>query len=137
MHAFPIPFHPGSLLQLLFTVLALVMAGVRTTSDKRDRQIHHGSWIIKAGLWLVAMVFPFFLPPSIITAYCACACGWGRGAGAPGVLALCWGHIRSLLRRPLFPRIEHPPIPKINPSCSLAGAVWLAAVPPGAAGDRG
>ncbi|KFM24734.1 putative serine incorporator [Auxenochlorella protothecoides] len=63
---------------LLFGSLALVMMGVKRTSDRRDTQLHHGSWLIKAALWTVCILLPFLLPPSVINAY-----SWVARFGSP------------------------------------------------------
>lgn len=69
------PPHPAPPFQLLFGSLALVMMGVKRTSDRRDTQLHHGSWLIKAALWTVCILLPFLLPPSVINAYCESTLG--------------------------------------------------------------
>lgn len=61
---------------LLFGGLAVVMLGVRYKADRRDRLLHHGSWLLKAGVWLLAMVLPFFFPNGLVSAY-------GESGGAP------------------------------------------------------
>lgn len=54
-----------------FGLMSLVLVGVRTTADPRDRHIQHGSWAIKGFLWLLFNILPFFLPNAAIDAY-----GW-------------------------------------------------------------
>lgn len=49
--------------------LSAALVGVQYTSDRRDRMLHHGSWSIKALLWAVANVVPFFLPNGLVWAY--------------------------------------------------------------------
>jgi hypothetical protein len=64
---------------LFFSFMALALLGVRYTSDKRDRYLHHGNWMVKLGLWLAFCVLPFFFPNGLINMY-----GWLAhfGAGA-------------------------------------------------------
>lgn len=74
----------------MFGSLALVMVGVRRTSDRRDRYLHHGSWLIKAGLWIVCMVFPFFLPNGAVNAYGMPGCGFSVGSVKVVYRAYCY-----------------------------------------------
>ena len=57
---------------MMFAALAATMVGVKYKSDKRDVYLHHGSWAIKAALWLACNLLPFFLPVGLINAYCEC-----------------------------------------------------------------
>lgn len=54
---------------LLFAILSAVMIGVRYKSDKRDRHLHHGGWLVKVVLWLFFNVVPFFFPIGLVNAY--------------------------------------------------------------------
>jgi hypothetical protein len=61
-----------STLQILFMAMALIMsfpAPVKYKSDWRDAYLHHGSWAIKAGLWLAFTVLPFFFSNPLVNAY--------------------------------------------------------------------
>lgn len=58
-----------SCLQLLFAGLAVVMLGVRSKGDRRDRYLHHGSWLIKLVLWLAFNILPFLFPNPVVNAY--------------------------------------------------------------------
>ena len=58
---------------LFFGTLAVVMVGVRYKTDKRDMYLHHGSWLVKAGLWLLFNCLPFLFPNPVVNAYCASA----------------------------------------------------------------
>lgn len=64
--------------QVLFGSLAVVMLDVRYKSDKRDAGLHHGHWLLKAGLWLACNVLPFFLPVGVVGAY-----SWLARFGSP------------------------------------------------------
>lgn len=63
---------------VLFGSLAVVMLDVRYKSDKRDAGLHHGHWLLKAGLWLACNVLPFFLPVGVVGAY-----SWLARFGSP------------------------------------------------------
>ncbi|XP_077231531.1 serinc-domain containing serine and sphingolipid biosynthesis protein [Tasmannia lanceolata] len=53
---------------LFFTILALIMIGVKDQNDKRDSW-HHGGWIAKMIVWALLTVLMFFLPNVVITIY--------------------------------------------------------------------
>ncbi|EFN58848.1 hypothetical protein CHLNCDRAFT_48549 [Chlorella variabilis] len=63
---------------VLFGALAVVMAGVQHKSDRRDRSLHHGHWLLKAGLWALCNALPFFLPVGVVGAY-----SWLARFGSP------------------------------------------------------
>lgn len=54
------------------------MAGVQHKSDRRDRSLHHGHWLLKAGLWALCNALPFFLPVGVVGAY-----SWLARFGSP------------------------------------------------------
>lgn len=59
---------------ILFSGLALVMsfpAPVKYKDDWRDAYIHHGGYLVKAMLWLVCNIVPFFFSNGVITVYAA------------------------------------------------------------------
>lgn len=67
----PLPFVHVPL-QLLFAVLALVMAfpgPVKYKSDWRDRGLHHGGYFVKVALWMGFNILPFFFPNGLVNAY--------------------------------------------------------------------
>ncbi|KAK9144979.1 hypothetical protein Sjap_004882 [Stephania japonica] len=53
---------------LFFTILSLIMIGVKNQKDPRDR-LHHGGWMMKIVSWCLLVVFMFFLPNGIISFY--------------------------------------------------------------------
>ncbi|XP_058113964.1 uncharacterized protein LOC131256893 isoform X2 [Magnolia sinica] len=53
---------------LFFTVLAVLMIGVRDQKDPRDR-LHHGGWMMKVISWCLVVIFMFFLPNEIVSFY--------------------------------------------------------------------
>jgi len=54
---------------LFFTVLSVVMIGVKTQKDPRD-SIHHGGWMMKVTCWFVLVLFSlFFVPNGVISFY--------------------------------------------------------------------
>lgn len=55
--------------QLFFGLLALVLLGVNYKGDKRDQYLQHGGWLVKALLWLLCNIVPFFLPASVVNTY--------------------------------------------------------------------
>lgn len=93
---------------LMFLLLAGVMAGVRDRSDKRDRLLHRGPALVKAGVWLLFNALPFFFPNGLVNAYgalhrtalarvvlCACASPATNPARTPAAPS-CRSRIRSL-----------------------------------------
>lgn len=57
---------------MLFAGLSAVMslpAPVKDSSDWRDAYVHHGGWVLKAVMWLVCNILPFFFPNSVIAGY--------------------------------------------------------------------
>uniref|UniRef100_A0A0D6R1S6 Serine incorporator n=1 Tax=Araucaria cunninghamii TaxID=56994 RepID=A0A0D6R1S6_ARACU len=53
---------------LFFTILALVMIGIKTQNDIRDGW-HHGGWIVKMICWSLLIILMFFLPNPVISVY--------------------------------------------------------------------
>ncbi|KAI3867171.1 hypothetical protein C5167_012806 [Papaver somniferum] len=53
---------------LFFTILAIIMIGVKDQKDPRDR-LHHGGWMMKVVSWCLMVIFMFFLPNGIVTFY--------------------------------------------------------------------
>lgn len=54
---------------LFFTILSVVMIGVKSQKDPRD-SIHHGGWMMKVTCWLLLVIFSmFFVPNEIISFY--------------------------------------------------------------------
>lgn len=54
---------------LFFTILSVVMIGVKSQKDPRD-SIHHGGWMMKITCWLLLVIFSmFFVPNEIISFY--------------------------------------------------------------------
>ncbi|KAL9233097.1 hypothetical protein vseg_008135 [Gypsophila vaccaria] len=53
---------------LFFTVLALIMIGVKDQNDRRD-SLHHGGWLGKMIIWLLLIVLMFFMPNAVIDIY--------------------------------------------------------------------
>ena len=49
--------------------MALALLGVQYRSDKRDKYLHHGNWLLKLGLWMAFCILPFFFPNSLVNAY--------------------------------------------------------------------
>ncbi|XP_054804504.1 uncharacterized protein LOC129307673 [Prosopis cineraria] len=53
---------------LFFSILAVIMIGVKDRNDKRDSW-HHGGWIAKIVIWVLLVVLMFFLPDAVILVY--------------------------------------------------------------------
>lgn len=53
---------------LFFTILAILMIGVKNQKDPRD-SMHHGGWMMKIICWCLMVIFMFFLPNGIISFY--------------------------------------------------------------------
>lgn len=53
---------------LFFTILSLMMVGVKNQRDPRDN-IHHGGWMMKIICWCILVILMFFLPNEIISFY--------------------------------------------------------------------
>ncbi|KAG5560068.1 hypothetical protein RHGRI_003380 [Rhododendron griersonianum] len=53
---------------LFFTILALVMIGVKDQNDTRDSW-HHGGWAVKLVIWVLLTIVMFFMPNVVITVY--------------------------------------------------------------------
>lgn len=53
---------------LFFTILAVLMVGVKSQRDPRDG-LHHGGWMMKIICWCLLVIFTFFLPNEIINLY--------------------------------------------------------------------
>ncbi|XP_028759944.1 probable serine incorporator [Neltuma alba] len=61
---------------LFFSILALIMIGVKDRNDRRDSW-HHGGWIAKIVIWVLLVVLMFFLPDVVFVVY-----GWISKFGA-------------------------------------------------------
>ncbi|KAJ8440438.1 hypothetical protein Cgig2_006491 [Carnegiea gigantea] len=57
---------------LFFTILAILMIGVKNQKDPRD-SLHHGGWMMKIISWCVLVLLMFFLPNEVISLYGRCA----------------------------------------------------------------
>jgi hypothetical protein len=64
--------------QVLFGSLAAVMVGVQHKGDRRASLLHHGHWLVKAGLWALCNALPFLLPNGVVAAY-----SWLARFGSP------------------------------------------------------
>lgn len=53
---------------LFFTILALMMIGIKDQNDTRDGW-HHGGWIFKIVIWALLIILMFFLPNPVISVY--------------------------------------------------------------------
>ncbi|KAL3609316.1 hypothetical protein D5086_000336 [Populus alba] len=53
---------------LFFTILAIMMVGVKNQKDPRD-SLHHGGWMGKVVCWCLLVIFMFFLPNEIVSFY--------------------------------------------------------------------
>lgn len=53
---------------LFFTILAVLMIGVKNQKDPRD-SVHHGGWMMKVISWFLLVIFMFFLPNEIVSFY--------------------------------------------------------------------
>ncbi|KAF5817110.1 putative serine incorporator/TMS membrane protein [Helianthus annuus] len=53
---------------LFFSILALLMVGVKNQRDPRD-SLHHGGWMMKVICWCLLVILMFFLPNGVISFY--------------------------------------------------------------------
>jgi hypothetical protein len=53
---------------LFFTILAVIMAGIKDQKDPRDK-IHHGGWMAKVFCWVVIVFLMFFVPNGVVSFY--------------------------------------------------------------------
>ncbi|KVH88055.1 TMS membrane protein/tumor differentially expressed protein [Cynara cardunculus var. scolymus] len=53
---------------LFFTILALLMIGIKDQNDRRDAW-HHGGWIFKIVMWALLIILMFFLPNPVSSVY--------------------------------------------------------------------
>ncbi|KAM1078173.1 hypothetical protein ACFX13_025943 [Malus domestica] len=53
---------------LFFTILSVMMVGVKNQKDPRD-SLHHGGWMMKVICWCLLVIFMFFVPNEIVTFY--------------------------------------------------------------------
>ncbi|GJM87219.1 hypothetical protein PR202_ga03153 [Eleusine coracana subsp. coracana] len=53
---------------LFFTILAIIMAGIKDQKDPRDK-IHHGGWMAKIFCWVVIVFLMFFVPNGVVSFY--------------------------------------------------------------------
>ncbi|KAJ0965774.1 hypothetical protein J5N97_026912 [Dioscorea zingiberensis] len=53
---------------LFFTILAVLMLGIKDQKDPRDR-IHHGGWMAKVVCWCTIVFLMFFVPNGLVSFY--------------------------------------------------------------------
>ena len=53
---------------LFFTILAVLMMGIKDQKDPRDR-LHHGGWMAKIFCWCVVVILMFFVPNGLVSFY--------------------------------------------------------------------
>ena len=53
---------------VFFTILAVLMMGIKDQKDPRDR-IHHGGWMAKVVCWCIIVFLMFFAPNGLVTFY--------------------------------------------------------------------
>ncbi|PWZ24059.1 Serine incorporator 2 [Zea mays] len=53
---------------LFFTILAVIMAGIKDQKDPRDK-VHHGGWMAKIFCWVVIVFLMFFVPNGVVSFY--------------------------------------------------------------------
>lgn len=53
---------------LFFTILAVLMIGVKNQKDPRDN-VHHGGWMMKIISWCLLVLLMFFVPNGFISFY--------------------------------------------------------------------
>lgn len=53
---------------MFFTILAVLMVGVKNQKDPRD-SLHHGGWMMKIICWFILVIFTFFVPNEIVSFY--------------------------------------------------------------------
>jgi hypothetical protein len=53
---------------LFFTILAVIMAGIKDQKDPRDK-IHHGGWMAKIFCWVIIVFLMFFVPNGVVSFY--------------------------------------------------------------------
>ncbi|XP_078437776.1 serinc-domain containing serine and sphingolipid biosynthesis protein [Wolffia australiana] len=53
---------------VFFTILAIIMMGIKNQKDPRDR-IHHGGWTAKIVCWFFVVFLMFFVPNSLVSFY--------------------------------------------------------------------
>jgi hypothetical protein len=53
---------------LFFTILAVLMTGVKNQKDPRD-SLHHGGWMMKIISWCLLVILMFFLPNEVVSFY--------------------------------------------------------------------
>lgn len=53
---------------VFFTILAVLMIGIKDQKDPRD-QLHHGGWMAKIVCWFIVVFLMFFVPNGIISFY--------------------------------------------------------------------
>nr|CAB3448180.1 unnamed protein product [Digitaria exilis] len=53
---------------LFFTILAVIMAGIKDQKDPRDK-IHHGGWMAKIFSWAFIVFLMFFVPNGVVSVY--------------------------------------------------------------------
>lgn len=53
---------------VFFTILAVLMIGIKDQKDPRD-QLHHGGWMAKIVCWFIVVFLMFFVPNGIVSFY--------------------------------------------------------------------
>ncbi|CAN6980315.1 hypothetical protein IGI04_038552 [Brassica rapa subsp. trilocularis] len=53
---------------VFFSILSVMMIGVKTQKDPRDG-IHHGGWMMKVICWFILVILMFFVPNEVISFY--------------------------------------------------------------------
>lgn len=53
---------------LFFTILAVIMVGIKDQKDPRDR-VHHGGWTAKILCWCILVFLMFFVPNGVVSFY--------------------------------------------------------------------
>ena len=56
---------------MFFSILSVMMIGVKTQKDPRDG-IHHGGWMMKVICWFILVILMFFVPNEVISFYGEC-----------------------------------------------------------------
>ena len=49
-------------LQIFFTGMSLLLLNTRYKNDLRHEEVQHGNWPLKAIIWVLCLVLPFFIP---------------------------------------------------------------------------
>jgi hypothetical protein len=65
---------------LFFTILAVIMAGIKDQKDPGDK-VHHAGWMDKIFCWIVIVFLMFFVPNGVVSFYgeppfLSAGCSW-------------------------------------------------------------